>query len=147
MENARDLLVRWMDESSKDGLWAAAWPKALEGLTPQQAAWKPAPERRSIWQIVNHITFWREHEIRNLAGEKPGPEEVERRNFEEPQAVTEAAWDDARERFAQSHKRIRDLIADERTPLERVQYLIPHDAYHIGQIMTLRALQGLPPIV
>ena len=30
--------------------------ETLVGLTAEQAAWKPAPDRNSIWQIVDHLT-------------------------------------------------------------------------------------------
>jgi uncharacterized damage-inducible protein DinB len=146
METDRQLLVRWFDEAHKDGLWAAPWNKAVEGLTPQQAAWQPARGRHSIWQIINHMMYWREHWRRSLVGDKPTPAERDRRNFEAPTDVTQAAWDKTLERLARSNKETRDLLADPATPLDGVQYFLPHDAYHIGQIMLLRALQGLPSI-
>jgi len=31
-------------------------------------------------------------------------------------------------------------------PVEKLRYLLPHDAYHLGQVMYVRALQGLPAI-
>lgn len=30
--------------------------------------------------------------------------------------------------------------------LERLVYHLPHESYHMGQIMYLRAMQGLPPL-
>lgn len=143
----RESLVKWWDEAWKTGLWAAAWSKAVDGLTPQQAAWKPAAGRNCIWQMVNHMLFWREENLRRLAGE-PGTadDEKARLNFLAPAEVTEAAWRAARERFAATHARLSKAFADPRTPLEQVSYLLPHDAYHVGQIMYVRALQGLPPI-
>jgi hypothetical protein len=53
----RPALVKWWYEAQAEGLWAASWAKAVAGLTPQQAAWTPAPGRHSIWQIVEHIVF------------------------------------------------------------------------------------------
>lgn len=145
-ESSRQLLVRWMDEAWDGGLWAAPWKQALEDLSARQAAWRPAEDRKNIWELVNHVCFWREHELRGLAGDKVSKEETDRRNFEPLTDLSDAAWDATRRRFIETHRKLRTAMADERTDLARVQYLLPHDSYHIGQIMTLRAQQGLAPI-
>jgi uncharacterized damage-inducible protein DinB len=145
-ESSRQLLLRWMDESWEGGLWAAPWKRALEGLSAEQAAWRPANARKSIWEFVNHMCFWREIELRRLAGETISKEEIHSGNFETLHESGEAAWESSRTRFAQTHQKLREAIADPHSDLARIQYLIPHDSYHIGQIMFLRALQGLPPI-
>jgi hypothetical protein len=145
-ETSRQLLSRWMEEAWEGGLWAAPWKRVLEGLSAQQAAWRPAEGRKSIWELVNHVCFWREHELRKLAGEEISKEEVHQRNFEPPADTSDGAWQMSRHRFEQTHQRLREAIVQPGTDLARVQYLIPHDSYHVGQIMALRALQGLLPI-
>lgn len=147
VETSRQHLVRWMDEAWESGLWAAPWKRALEGISAQQAAWRPGPGRNCIWEIVNHICFWREHQLRKLAGQDVSKQEVEQRNFEMPPAVTEDAWRDAEARFERTHRQFRAALADDTKDLKPLEYLIPHDSYHIGQIMTLRAMQGMKPIV
>ena len=42
---------------------------------------------------------------------------------------------------------MRYTLADSNTPLDRLKYHLAHDAYHLGQIMQLRGLQGLQAIV
>jgi hypothetical protein len=147
LDMERASLLKFWDEAWAEGLWAGAWSKSVQGLTPQQAAWKPAPDRHSSWQIVAHIVFWREHEVR-MAGGGPRATDDERHrlNFPDPPAVSEAAWQSMLQRLAESQQRIRSLIADERTNLDRIRYLLPHDCYHVGQICYVRALQSLPPI-
>jgi hypothetical protein len=142
----RELLSKMWNETWANDTWYAAWNKTFAGLTVQQAAWKPDPKRHSIWQILNHIAFWRETVVNRLAGKPPTDEECTRRNFETPSDVNDAAWRDAQARFERSHQMIAHVIADEKLPVEKVQYLLPHDAYHLGQIMYLRALQGLPAV-
>ncbi|MGE3106954.1 MAG: DinB family protein [Phycisphaerales bacterium] len=139
-------LLAWWDGAWDEGLWYAPWSKAIDGLTPEQAAWTPGPGRHSIWSIVNHMSFWREHSLRTLRGQRPTSDEVERRNFEGPLEVTEAGWRAARERFASLQEQIRSVIADPAGDLSRIRYHLPHDSYHVGQIMYLRAMQGLPAI-
>ncbi len=142
----RESLITMWTEAWEEGLWAAAWSAAIEGLTPQQAAWKPQPGRHSTWQIVNHLLFWREYSFRVLVGDRPVQVEVDRRNWEEPTEVNPAVWEETRRRFAESQEEILRTLRGEETRLNRFLYHLPHDNYHIGQIMYLRAMQGLEPI-
>ena len=142
----RELLLKTWDETWNSPTWFPSWKQAFAGLTPQQAAWKPAPKRNSIWQNLNHIAFWRETVVNRLAGKPPSEDEVNRKNFEEPSEMTDAAWTAAQKRFEDAHNGIRKAMADTNTPAEKFHYLLAHDAYHMGQIMYVRALQGLPAI-
>ncbi|MFM9995386.1 MAG: DinB family protein [Phycisphaerales bacterium] len=140
-------LVSWWDEAWKTGLWAAAWGKAVAGLTPKQAAWSPGPGRKSIWQQVNHVVFWRTMALRRLrGGQGPSDLEMKRGNWAGPTKVTPAAWRATVKRFADSQKKVRAAMANTKSPLDRLRYLLPHDNYDVGQIMLLRALQGLEPL-
>lgn len=143
----REVVIRLWEEAWSEGLWYATWEKALDGLSPAQAAWKPYPERHSIWQILNHMLFWQDYSLRLIAGNKPSREEAERGNWLDPAEVSQSAWADARRRFAGSCQKMRDAMntADEEG-FERLIYHLPHESYHFGQIMYLRALQGLAPI-
>ncbi len=142
----RNPLIKMWEEAWTEGLWAAAWGKALEGLTPEQAAWQPQPGRHCIWEIVNHLLFWREYTFRALAGDRPEREEVDRRNWVGPSEVTAEAWAATQARFAESHQEILRVLGGEEGRLNRFLYHLPHDNYHIGQITYVRALLGLPPI-
>ncbi|RJP36029.1 MAG: DinB family protein [Phycisphaerales bacterium] len=68
----QNILSKLWDESLTDGIWIAPWGKALDSLTPAQAAWTPAPDRHSIRQIVNHVCIWRETTLSRFDG-RPGP--------------------------------------------------------------------------
>lgn len=145
--DARALLAAFWNEAWTDGLWAAAWSKSVDGLTPQQAAWSPAPGRHSIWQIVLHMIFWRENELRRFnEGVAPTEAQIAAGNFPTIGEISEHAWADTRARLADTHQKIAAALADPSRSLDRARYLIPHDAYHFGQINYLRALQNLPPI-
>ena len=154
----REQLLRMWDELWESGLWAASLSKAVEDLTAQQAAWKPdlppgeGGRRHSIWQIVNHLMFWREVAVRRtMGGPSPDEREVASRNFDAPapadvRDVTSGNWQAAREKLGESHRLVRAAIADESLSLERFPYVLAHDCYHVGQIMMLRGMQGLKPI-
>jgi hypothetical protein len=143
----RESLLKLWDESWEEGIWFGSWSKAIGQLTPEQAAWHPKPGLHSIWQLAEHVSFWREYTLEQLAGKPKLPaDEVARRNFPEPELVTEATWAAMCERLKQSHQRLRDAIADERHPLDRLRYHLAHDANHLGQMLYLRRMQGLSPV-
>lgn len=152
----RENLLRLWDELWENGLWAASLSKAIDDLTPQQAAWRPdlpagdMAKRHSIWQIMHHIMFWREVAVRRtMGGPSPSDDEVASRNFDAPTDTIDATsgnWRMAREKFGESHRMVRGALADPNLSLERFPYILAHDCYHLGQIMQLRAMQGLKPI-
>ena len=142
-------LATWWSEAFTEGTWWAPWRDAIEGLTAEQAAWKPAPGRHSIWQIVGHMTHWHEYFVhRNLGGEPIDEQELEGLNWQEINDASETAWASARQRFADSHARVRDAMAHGAPPKPQLdmRYLYAHDCYHVGQIMYIRSLIGLPAL-
>ena len=142
----REMLIQMWDEMWNSYTWIPGWNKSFSDLTAKQAAWKPDPKRNSIWQILNHIAFWRETMVNRLAGKPPTDEVVAKSNWESPAEPTDAAWREALARLERSHQGIRKALGDEKVPVEKLRYLLPHDAYHLGQVMYVRALQGLPAI-
>jgi hypothetical protein len=142
-------LRKLWEEAMDEGVWYAPWSKALDGLTAAQAAWKPAEGRHSVWQLVNHIIFWQDYTLRSARGQKPTREEfaaeAKRRNWEEPAQASEGAWKDTRDKFLASYRAMVELVGSPEAK-ERPLYHLLHESYHFGQIMYLRAMQGLAPI-
>lgn len=143
----RNSLRKLWADAWTEGLWAAAWRTSVQDLTAVQAAWTPAEGRHSIWQIVNHVIYWREHELRLAAGgPRASDEERARLNFLRPTEASDRRWQETLRRLGETQQRIGAAIADERVNIDRIRYLLPHDCYHFGQINYLRAMQGLPAI-
>jgi len=138
------------------GLWAHSLLDVLKGLTAEQAAWKPQGQvTRSIWEIVNHVIFWKEIALRHFKGEEAIKVEDDWPAVSE---VGEEAWSKAVERLKEVHADLIERLKGEEldpdrtimlvegwtAPLGETLYgLIAHDCYHIGQILTLRQLQGI----
>jgi hypothetical protein len=140
----------WAEAWNK-GLGFAPWKDVLAGISVAEAAWIPGDGRHSIWAHVSHICFWREFIVSAARkGTLPTDEEIHRRNFEAPTsglAGSEAAWTTLRQRFADSHAAIGAVYADPNAFHDWMFGLIGHDSYHVGQIMLLRALQGMKPLM
>ena len=41
---------------------------ALRGVKVDQACWRPAPDRKSIWELLLHAAYWKYRVRRTLAG-------------------------------------------------------------------------------
>lgn len=125
--------------------------ETIEGLTLEQALWKPSPESNSIWQIVDHIAASKEWQIEILEkGQAESPPWIE-------PLGDKASWQMLVSRLKDSHRRLK-LALEQLKDEELLEYPAPeihrtllelilssgsaHEAHHGGQISYLRGLQG-----
>ena len=135
--------------------WFVALKNTLEGVTAEQAAWKPAGVDNSIWEIVSHLNFYNHAYVERFKGnDYQYPVDDNDATF--VSGGTEAEWTAERDRLDSILMEIRRLIetADESKFDESVSAENPakwkvlisnintHNAYHGGQIMILRKMQG-----
>lgn len=142
----------------EDWQWQPSLSEALAGVTAVQAAWKPGPDRHSIWQIVRHLILWKGGVLAAWDGSPPDEAALEVGDWREISG-TEDEWDrDRRELLRISEEfltRVRSLSDEdlsrpvvwyatgETQPLAmRIVRTTTHDIYHAGQIRYLRALHG-----
>ncbi len=133
--------------------WQAGLYQLVEPLTLEQALWKPAPDRHSIWEALLHINFWKQFTIAYLRGEQK-PDATAGNWAIPPQHATILDWQNELRRTRLLHEQLREVIANlgdgivdtDSRPSNYVRQIICHDAYHAGQIGLLRVLQGLAPI-
>jgi hypothetical protein len=160
----RQHLIKTWTRAWTEGLWYAAWSRVLDDLTPQQIAWAPpttsagggspeaaAGKRHCIWQIIDHMMFWRDVALRRSApgggAWKPTDAEIQAANFRAvPQPATAATLEDLRRRWRDSYDRVVAALNDPAADLTELRTVAYHDSYHIGQIMTLRGMLGLKAI-
>ena len=148
MEQANELLTSLWREWWSGDIWIAPWKGALAGLTPEQADSVPPGAKHSIWQLVNHVMYWRNVTFARVAGETPsGLDPVHDEQFPRPEVVDADSWSATVAALEKSHRHVEALLDRPDIPLDRIKYHLAHDAYHLGQIMQLRALQGLPPVL
>lgn len=125
--------------------WVAPLEEELAGLTAQDAAWRPAPEAKSIWEIALHTANWNENIIERIqSGERSRPHEGAWPPM--PEDPTEEAWEAAKTRLRHSLQAIEDFLTTTTiAKIEASPYGLPdllvryiHVGYHIGQITKLR---------
>lgn len=162
MGAAVDRVIALFDTVSESGEWRSHAPllASIQDLTAAQAAWKPSAQRKSIREIVNHVAFWTEYYVNRMAGEPPRPSGwYKDAQWQGVPEATEDAWratiqrlKDATLAFKAEIAKRSDEHLDQPLPGGKaslyayVQVDATHRSYHCGQIMYLRALQGLPPL-
>lgn len=123
----------------------------------------PPGHSLSIWEIVWHLNFWMNHEIRAIQGEPLAYPEHASLSWPSAQASpSEELWRESVARFRDSLARLIELAGSAPADLERalppdkpgnppssvesrLWQTVAHNSYHIGQIVLLRRTMGLWP--
>ena len=118
---------------------------ALKGITAEQAVWKDGSENHSIGQLANHLLFWNERQLKVFKGEKLAP--FNGNNDETFNAFTKEQWLETVKKLDNVLMEIEKIIqnADEaslKSWAETIGNISTHNAYHTGQIIFVRKLQG-----
>jgi uncharacterized damage-inducible protein DinB len=124
--------------------------EALAGLTVIQAAWKPAPDCNSIWQIVDHLTASKIWQIDMLKkGQAVPPVWTQPSGEESTWRVSVTQLKDAHTKLKVTLGQLseEDLLTVpvpewNQTRLELLLSSAAHEAYHGGQIDYLKGLQA-----
>lgn len=161
----KELLLNHLEYTFEKEAWQPSLAMAVHGLTAAHAAWKPAPDRHSIWQVVRHVTHWKRATLQAWEGSQPLFSD--RRATEKLHEVVRTDWPDAsgtdeaweadvraihdvslamweRARASSEEDLQRPFPGEDWGPaVMRVLRMATHDIYHAGQIRYLRALQGV----
>jgi uncharacterized damage-inducible protein DinB len=141
----RGVLLEQLQTTHSHTDWFASASAAVEGITAEQASWRDGKGNHSIGQLATHLVFWNRQQLAKFSGEAPEPfsgdnnETFNRFDAARWPAIVKdldevmSAWEKAVER------------ADEKT-LEKwasaIAHIGAHNAYHIGQMVYIRKLQG-----
>jgi len=154
-DTAVSLLLRLLDESYERSAWQGPNLRgSLRGVRAAEAAWRPAPGRHNVWELVVHSAYWKYAVLRRLTGERRGSFDAKGSNwFVRPEVPTETAWRDDLAVLDATHRRLRDAVAglrdsdlsrrppgSKRTTDTLVYGVASHDVYHTGQIQLLKRL-------
>ena len=156
--NLKELLIDQMHSCHDQSGWFVSLNNALAGLTAEQAAWKDGSTNNSVWQLVNHLIFWNENYLNRFRG-KPNQEfkGTNDSTFEgEKTSGTEEEWREILDKLnsvltkweneienASFEKLDQPAKKNETEPWALyIAAVNTHIAYHTGQIVTLRKLQG-----
>jgi uncharacterized damage-inducible protein DinB len=137
--------------------WFVALKNTLEGVTAVDAVWKPAGVDNSIWEIVSHLNYYNFAYVERFKGvDYQYPADDNDATFVAAEAADEAAWSAEIAKLNAILTEFRELIeaADESKFDQAVSAtnqaswstlisnINAHNAYHGGQIVLLRKMQG-----
>jgi uncharacterized damage-inducible protein DinB len=125
--------------------WFVPADIAVQGLTAEQANWTDGKGNHSVGQEVNHLVYWDSYELMKFKGETPpkfnGNNDETFTKFDRKQWT--ALTKQLDEVMTQWEKAVQ--AADDKKVAEwasTIAHIGTHNAYHIGQIVYLRKLQG-----
>jgi uncharacterized damage-inducible protein DinB len=127
---------------------------SLRRVSAEQAAWRPAPQRHSIWEITVHAAYWKYVVRRRLTGESRGSFPIKGSNWFQPSRdLSEKAWRADLALLDEMHRSMRKAVAAvsesqlNKTPkgnktsnFTLISGIAAHDLYHAGQIQLLKRL-------
>lgn len=127
---------------------------SLRGVDPEVAAWKPWPDRHSIWELALHIAYWNYAVWRRLTGSEAGGFDRAPSNWPAvPDPPSADAWTADRRLVRKWHDRLRAELASfdparlddpagdsETSYADLITGIVLHDTYHAGQIQLMKRL-------
>jgi uncharacterized damage-inducible protein DinB len=152
-----EVLVQHLDECFHGPAWhGPSLAGALRAVDAHEAAWRPARERHSIWELALHTAYWKYIVRRRISGGvKRGAFPRKGSNFPAlPPQLDDQAWQADQALLEEQHALLRIAVAAlgptdlERTPgasrstvRQSVLGVAAHDVYHAGQIQLLKKLR------
>jgi hypothetical protein len=127
---------------------------SIRRVTPETAAWRPAPNRHNIWETVVHAAYWKYAASRRFVDRPQGSFHYKGSNwFRRPETPTARAWKEDVELLDGMHAVLRAAVAElsakqlyQTPPGKKVNNFVllsgiaAHDLYHAGQIQLLKRL-------
>ena len=142
----RGVLLEELHTTHDQEDWFVPASVAIDGLPAEQAQWKPAgKDGHSVGQLAYHLWYWNTRELQDFKGEKKAP--FDGNNNETFDNFSAAQWDDL-------VKKLNQLMTDWEKAVETaddaklaanaslIAHMATHNAYHIGQILYVRKLEG-----
>lgn len=133
--------------------WFVAVRNAVEGLAVDEAAWKPVGADNSIWELVAHLRYDNNAYLQRFKGI----------DFQHTASTNEETFDPSKDSWSAELASFDAVMGEFRTLLENADEskfddrvlgkpeftwsqvivdLNAHNAYHAGQILLIRKLQG-----
>jgi len=152
-----DLLLLNIDSAFEKSAWHGTTLRgALRGLTVEEALWRPAPDRKNIWEELLHCAYWKYIACRRLVRDPPA--RFPRSPSDWPQPPGEPTPELLRSDIAllrEQHAALRAGVAafppsrlglrptkKGPTYAQLILGIAAHDLYHTGQIQLVKRLQG-----
>jgi uncharacterized damage-inducible protein DinB len=140
------VLLEQLRSTHNKAEWFVPANTAVAGLTPAQASWTDKSGNHSVGQLANHLVFWDRQSLAKFKGETPA--KFDGNNDETFNDFDAKSWD-------QTVKQLDQVMTEWEQAVEsaddakiavwgsRIAHVGTHNAYHIGQMVYVRKLQGV----
>jgi uncharacterized damage-inducible protein DinB len=144
-QSLKSVLLEQLKTTHDKENWFVPVSAALEGLTAEQAVWSDGSGNHSVGQLANHLLFWNERQLQKFRGQESTP--FNGNNDETFNSFTKEQW-------AETLKSLNAVLTDLEKTIENadeaslkswaetIANISAHNAYHTGQIIYVRKLQG-----
>jgi len=141
----KSILLEQLKTTHNKADWFVPANTAVKGLTPEQASWTDGKGNHSVGQLTNHLVFWNARQLATFKGET-NPK------FDGNNDETFNKFDN--KNWPATVQRLDDVMAEMEALVEKatdkqlaewapaIAHVSTHNAYHIGQIVYVRKLQG-----
>src|SRR5271168_4651545 len=142
----KEVLVEQLRSTHNKAEWFVPANTAVAGMTPAQASWTDKSGNHSVGQLANHLVFWDRESLARFKGEKP--EKFDGNNDETFNSFDAKSWNE-------TVKQLDQVMTDWEQAVEgaddakislwasTIAHIGAHNAYHIGQMVYVRKLQGV----
>jgi uncharacterized damage-inducible protein DinB len=141
----RGILLEQLKTTHDKNDWFVSPSKSVEGVTPEQASWSDGKGNHSIGQLTYHLVFWNSRQLAKFKGE---PETKFSGNNEETFDKFDAkSWSNITKQLDQVMTDLEKFVESASDAQlakfgSEIAHIGTHNAYHTGQIIYIRRLQG-----
>jgi len=141
----KSILLEQLRTTHNQKDWFVDANTAVAGLTAEQASWQDGKGNHSIGQLANHLVFWNQQVLAKFKGETPakysGNNDETFNSFDSKKwAATVQQLDQVMTEWEKAVEAADDKKLE--AAASTIAHIGTHNAYHIGQIIYIRKLQG-----
>jgi uncharacterized damage-inducible protein DinB len=141
----RGVLLEQLQSTHNRNDWFVSVDTAVDGLTPEQANWKEGNGNHSVGQLTYHLLYWDRRSLKRIQG-KP-LDKFSGNNDDTFNGYDPKKWDETVKELDQVMTDYEKFVetADEATlqkHASEIAHVGAHNAYHIGEMVSMRKLQG-----
>ncbi|MCA0970854.1 DinB family protein [Halobacillus litoralis] len=152
MADIKTLISDQFLANANDRSWYISFSESVEGLSENEAFWKPDNSSHSVAEIVQHLIYWNEAwQVRYRKQQVSAVDSIP--NDETFHTGSEKSFSELKDTLLRVLLEWQDLLTPEQLELKVQGFPVDaewwailsnattHNAYHIGQIMYIRKMQ------
>lgn len=138
----KSIALQGLRETHNEKNWFVSGKEAMQGLTPEQAAWSDG-KNHSVGQLVQHLVFWNQQMLSQFKGVKPPKPPANDETFK----FDPKNWNSVVKQYDDVMTELEKVVegasdADVQKMAPGAARIAQHNAYHLGEIVMVRKAQG-----